>query len=850
MKRDLHFKGNILCSLVLLLTSLLFYPSLVYSGLESYTYSLTQSTSAIKLWTTLPSEKVFKTSAPPTEIGSEVKVYAAKNEFEPLQVVVRPTESGAVTVGIDDFGSGITAEIFQVKYVDIDTATDYLGQTGDNPDPLWPISNGGTVSVTTNENTAFWFSLHIAKTTPSGDYTTNVSIGGVDIPVMLHVFNFAIPENLHVKSQMNFDYNTMLTKYGVTGTGDDYWMYVDKMKQFFIDHRMTPKSTLWSGGLTTNGAEPFIDYDCATGNWTDNDSIWGFEEAASRYLDGVGHMDGQFGDSFNSGVGYPSSMIATFKNNDSSDDQRPTTFCGSTLSASDWYLTNNPASPYNTKWFSYVSSMEDYLDGLGYLDKAYYYIANEPQDQADYDAVAWYSQELKKAAPHLKLMVSEEPKPEIYAHPDYPGAKIDIWMAHLGIQFDPETAFERMYDHDEETWIYFLHGTMLPRFNPLTIDHQGIEGKLLGWFLWKYRLRGFGYYAFNNWSENPWTRPLNSGQNGNLFLIYPPSETNSSISYGSNSHRFVPSIRLELMRDGLEDYEYFHLLNTSQQPEPYESNSADTQVDKVIGYTVAYSRDSEFLYNLRRVIGLKVGGEINSIPDLEPVSEHSRSDGSPGNYYINFQDPVGQPEGDVTYNGHTYMKIGDDLYDADVGYGWMKDAEVDDDDFYPHWDQWIDPEPKELLGSSVIDSWGREDVFEFDLPNGTYNVTACAGSRSSTRYQNIVIEGVSFMDNEVTNNSWITRTKQIEVKDKKLTLIMGKYKKIGYINYLDIEATYAMSDVNCSGTTDALDVIKLLKITSGDTANFSNCAGLNGDLNSDRKLDMKDVLGLLQLLKE
>ena len=32
-------------------------------------------------------------------------------------------------------------------------------------------------------------------------------------------------------------------------------------------------------------------------------------------------------------------------------------------------------------------------------------------------------------------------------------------------------------------------------------------------------------------------------------MLYPPSENNSDIPYGANGHRFVPSIRLEMMRD-------------------------------------------------------------------------------------------------------------------------------------------------------------------------------------------------------------------------------------------------------------------------------------------------------------
>lgn len=828
---------------------LLLVPPSAFALPENYTHRLTQSTANYLFWTTPPSERVYKDAVPPSPSEAAIKLYAAKNEFEPIQLVVKPAASGTVAVSIDGFGAGITVELSQVGYVNITTTTDYLGRTGDNPDPLRPLANGAMVNIVANQNTAFWFTVHIPKTTAAGNYTTTVHVGGVDIPVTLHVFNFALDDEVHVKSQLNFNHQTILTKYGVSGTGAEYWSYVDKMKQFFIDHRLTPKSVLWSGGLTSTGGAPYIDYDCA-GTLTDNDGIWGFEEPAARYLAGTGRMNGTFSQDFNEGFGFPSFMAITFQTNDASVDQRPTSFCGQSRSSSDWYPANNPASAYNQKWFSYMTAAASYLQELGYLDKAYYYIANEPQDHADYDAVAWYSQELKKVAPGLKLMVSEEPKPEIYDHPAYTGAKIDIWLAHLGLQFNPTISFARLQDYNEETWIYFLHGTHLPRFNPITIDHPGIEGKLAGWFLWKYRLRGIGYYAFNDWSANPWTNPRNSGQNGNLFLLYPPSEANGNIAYGANNHRFVPSIRLELLRDGIEDYEYFYRLNGGTQPQPGEANPADEQVDKIIGYTVAYSRDSEFLYNLRRLIGLKAGGEISTIPDIAPDSAHPRSEGTPGNYYINFQDPAGQPTGEVVFNGHAYMKIGHALYDAAAGYGWYKAGDVPDSDFYPAWDQWIDPEPKPLLGSSVIDSWGREDVFEFDLPNGVYNVTACAGSRSSPRYQNIVIEGVVFMEDEVTNNSWITRTKRLEIRDKKLTLVMGKYEKIGYINYLDIEAVAADGDVNCDGAVDLTDLITMLKVVGGSAPDLNSCAKFSGDLDGDTRIGLEDSLGLMRLLTQ
>ena len=82
---------------------------------EDYTYTLTQSTAAYQVWTTTPSERVFKDATAPSATGSGVKVYAARNEFEPFQIVVKPAASGNVTVNAGSFGSGISVELYQFK---------------------------------------------------------------------------------------------------------------------------------------------------------------------------------------------------------------------------------------------------------------------------------------------------------------------------------------------------------------------------------------------------------------------------------------------------------------------------------------------------------------------------------------------------------------------------------------------------------------------------------------------------------------------------------------------------------------------------------------------------------------
>ncbi|WP_027186391.1 DUF4091 domain-containing protein [Desulfovibrio inopinatus] len=731
------------------------------ADVETFTHRLTQSSSAVVLWTAPPTVRIFKEHTVPTASAESIHLFAARNETEPFQIAVKPSSSGAVTVNVSDFGSGVITELFQVKYVDIEQVSDSLGQTGPYPDPLWPLENGATVQLAGGVNTAFWVSVAVDTTASAGDHIGSVTINGVAVPVVLHVFDFSLPERPSILSQMNTSFQTILSAYSVPGTSTEYWNYVDMVKEFFMAHRLTPKGPLWPGGLTSQGA-PFIGYDCA-GTFTDTDGIWGFEQPAEKYLGGNG---------FNNGVGFPSFMAATFKNNDSSQDQRPSSFCGHTLSASDWL--GNTDSAYNTAWFAYMEALERYLENLGYLNMAYYYFANEPQDQADYDAIAWYAQEMKKVAPDLRLMVSEEPRPEIYNHPVYTDAAIDIWLPVLN-NYDPTVSHARKKQYNEDTWIYFLHGTRPPYFNPITLDHPGLEARFTGWFLWKYRISGLAYYSCNNWNKNPWTNPMTDGHNGDTFLLYPPSEENVAISYGENNHRLVPSIRIELLRDGLEDYEYLKILSGGD-PQVDVTNTADSQADKIISGLTSYTRDDDFLANVRKLIGMKIGGEIDTIPDIQPAGSDEKATA----LYINFQDPNGEPLDDpLVVNGHTYKKVGWDAYDENLGYGWYgNDME------YTMY-RYLNDAPNPLQASVIYHDWGRLTTFVHDVPNGEYKVTVSCGWQGRTYSHNkIVIEGIPFLDDEPTA-PYVVRTKTVTVSDGTLTMEMGVFDEYTMLNYLE-----------------------------------------------------------------
>jgi hypothetical protein len=774
--------------------------------MENFTARLTPSTSGITFWTTTPSVRVFKDSPVPDSTLSKIKVYLAKNETEPFVLIVKPTTTTTLPVTISGF-SGIEAELFQVKFVTITTPSDNLGKTGLYPDPIVPVANGSPITFTANENTALWVTVYADSTISSGEITGSVTIGTISIPVVLHIFNFSISPQPNIHSQMNFSYEAILNKYGVAGTSTDYWNYIGKINTFFIRHRLTPRNPCWPGGLTSSGGSCFIDYDCTTGRLTDSYGIWGFEQPSDKYIKGIG---------FNNGYGFPSFQAITFKNNDASTDQRPPSFCGTQLSASDWYTGSNTQTGYNAAWFSYLKNIQDYLKERGLLNKSYYYLANEPQDQEDYNAAAWYTQEIRKYAPQLQLMVSEQPRSEIYDNPIYKGAKVDIWLPVLN-EYNPSVSWERESKYNEKTWIYFLHSTRPPYFNPVTLDHPGIESKLCGWFLWKYRIRGIAYYSMNDWSKNPWTTPINDNHNGDLFMLYPPSVDNSSINFGATGHRLTTSQRVELLRDGFEDFEYLLVLNKNVLPVVNVRTSADTLVDKIINGLISYCRNDEYIYNLRKLIGLKNGGEITTVPDITPPGTHPRSLGKAGNYYINFQDPSGQPAANpLIVNGNTFMKIGWNPWNDTAGYGWFGDLSHVKYDY-------LSAGPNELQKSIIYCDWGRLKTFEFALPDGTYDVTVSVGwNNKSYAHQKITVEGIGFINDEATTPSapYLIRTRKVPVSDQKLTMEMGIFDEYTMLNYMTIESVTTRSAPHFSHYRDK--PFTLVQTSQSVHINFDN----------------------------
>ncbi|MFO0660472.1 MAG: DUF4091 domain-containing protein [Polyangiaceae bacterium] len=415
-----------------------------------------------------------------------------------------------------------------------------------------------------------------------------------------------------------------------------------------------------------------------------------------------------------------------------------------------------------------------YLVAHDWASKGYYYVQNEPQGPDDYAIAAYLANLSKTAAPHLRIAVSEEPKPEIVNNAEAGGHSYDLWWADLS-EFKPDYAAQRQ-DMGEQVWWYFLYGDLPPHFNPITIDHSGIESRIPFWGAWKYRIKGFAYYSVTGWGSDAYNEPLVQGtqQNGDGFLLYPP--INGEI---------VSSIRWELMREGAEDYEYFLLASNGSAPaSPNQGAVVDTTVLSAVSSTTSFTRDTAAFQHLRDQLGSKLEGKVDGWPvlDSKPPGAHAKEP-----TYLNFQDPAGQPTADpLVVDGHTWQKIGWSAYDANKGFGWSGPY-IGDSSIMLY--QYLDGAPNELQASVIYNDYGRTDTFNWDIENGSYEVTVSIGWQGGTYdQQRVVVEGQVLFDNASTtpDASYLVKSITVDVTDGNVTLEVGQKDQYTMLNWMSI----------------------------------------------------------------
>ena len=209
------------------------------------------------------------------------------------------------------------------------------------------------------------------------------------------------------------------------------------------------------------------------------------------------------------------------------------------------------------------------MEDKGWLKKAFVYWFDEP-DPKDYDFVKEGMDLIHRHAPKLNRYLTEQPEPILFGN-------VDTWCTILNL-YEPEISHERQR-LGEEIWWYICTAPKAP-YPGLFIDHNAVDLRAWIWMSFLYGLDGCLVWKSNYWTssvafpepelQDPWSDPASyvtgygrekgtreNWGNGDGRFIYPPENWKEDRPL---FERPVDSMRWEILRDGIEDYEYFNMI--------------------------------------------------------------------------------------------------------------------------------------------------------------------------------------------------------------------------------------------------------------------------------------------------
>ncbi|MFH1614533.1 MAG: glycoside hydrolase domain-containing protein [Planctomycetota bacterium] len=509
--------------------------------------------------------KIAMNRAAPCKKSQTVRLSAAANEYEPVQIVIRPAEdvNNACLVVGDFIGSrgiisGENTSLAKVNYIYVTRPSDSFGSRGWYPDALELIEQH--VNLRAKENNVFWLTVRVPKFAKAGLYKSKLMVKTperiiAEIPIELQVWDFSLTDESHTEVVVQFGLDMSwhgLDEYihagsrGIVVPKGQYSLAGDWEKQRIDEFSDKAKQILElyiadAGRHRVNVLNSLdiypIRYEIISSNTPGDEIIIldtnDFDKNAARVLTRYNQK------LFNLGRFSIPPQLAGFK---------------------------RFTPEYNKIHTKLFGKVYDHLKAAGIASKALSYWIDEPSHK-NYDTVKKGMKLLAESCPGLpRLLTQNRDRSPLELFSNY----VDIWVAKTVI-FDAE-ASEKRRQKGENVWLYVCSGVNAPYPN-LCLDHPAINPRVLFWMLERYNLDGFLYWDVTYWRHrNPWLDPMfydghakppyradmpGTANNGDGSLLYPPvrEKPDTIVTKGP-----IDSIRWEMIREGIEDREYFWLL--------------------------------------------------------------------------------------------------------------------------------------------------------------------------------------------------------------------------------------------------------------------------------------------------
>lgn len=514
-----------------------------------------------------PLDKVFCDDDFSPVTRTNLEVYTARNEYESAQIVVEtPWRSVAIEqIQISDFkGPGAAvipasaAKWERVAYIQTTVAPPYYTERGlgSYPDPLMPA---GPFTSDPQSRVPLWITFKTPGECPPGDYTGTITIRPRDhaatiIPVHLTVWDFALTDETHLRTLTWLNEGGLTQWYGLDETPEGKRRQAEALQNYqdcLLEHRLGP------GG-----------------------------EAADHLSVGE---DGKF----------------DFTTVDSTLERLINRGMNAFIMGTAPNLARAKQAHYTPEFTQQFTHMlraySAHLREKGWLNKAYVYVYDEAPKSA-WPEVKAIDQAIHAAVPEARvLQCLNEPEGvrELTGFADV----FDVYVAQYH-----KSGVAQSQQQGVEVWLAVCaYPVDRPNF---FIEYPLLDLRVIPWICSKYHAGGFEYWSATSWGINgrnkgarwpsvPWVANAFGRYNGDGYLLYPGADLKP-----------YSSMRMEALRDGLEDYEYLWTLNSLvQQAERRKIRGAVVEAARTLltldglvkpGGSYSYQND-DFLIHRRKL---------------------------------------------------------------------------------------------------------------------------------------------------------------------------------------------------------------------------------------------------------
>lgn len=538
----------------------------------------------VTLWSPPATQKIMRDKEFENKDPAILKYEMSKNEIEGAQVIITPENDykvGSFTVEVSDLqgadGAMISkdaVEVYLQKYVRIDRQVNYNKAYGPGyqPDPLLPFD----IAVEYGENTVvgknqgLYVTVQTQKDTPAGTYTGNmeIKIDGktYNVPMSVEVWDFAISDEVHAKSLFAL-WTSEFMQFELDASDEMYEAYVKALNEYRLS--------------VTNFKLP----DEAEGNMelTISEFIKKAKEATKNPKVSAYDIPAEFFENNKANLKVLFKQMILESTADVCLMDKLVIYFSSTIDEPNLAPERKPkVNPCALA-----------------VDEATKEVFSELEEEGFFDSLDTdYVEHLRETVLTIPMIVTAP----------YDSDYLDGELTYCPTfnNFHLESNREIYADQQAkngELWWYGHKGPCYP-YPTYHLDDHLVGARILSWMQYGYGIDGNLYWLANEFdakNESLYDATYgHSDNNGDGYLFYP------GVEYGVYGP--IGSMRLQTIRDGLEDYEYLYELGkkTEELSKYYAETISEIDMLQPLFnrlYTgTMYETDNYNFYEVRREV--------------------------------------------------------------------------------------------------------------------------------------------------------------------------------------------------------------------------------------------------------